>query len=82
MVDISLPITFEIPTPMPRAYVFGRESSSGPLACMIHYRANKIEREAIAKAAAFCGVSASCFCREVINAMVQCVTHHSENKST
>jgi hypothetical protein len=77
MVDLNLPFSFVIPIPSPAARVFGRESTAGPLACFIVYRANTIERERIAIAADLCGVSSGTFMRSVVMNVVEEVLRHT-----
>lgn len=75
-IDLTLPLIFNVPIPSPMARVFGREATSGPLACFINYRGTTLEREQIAQAAALCGVTASTFMRSVIMTVVNDILAH------
>lgn len=68
--DVNLPLSYVVPIPNPSARMFGRRSTSGPLGCFIMYRANVMERERLATAAAHVGIPYSAFMRYVVNHMV------------
>ena len=70
LLDLSLPLVYNVLIPSQADRRFGRESTSGPLACFIAYRGNKNERNEIAYAAALCGVSASTFMRHIVMSVV------------
>ena len=81
-IDLSLPDTFVVVIPNPRAKVFGRESTAGPLACYINYRANTLERDLIAEAAQRCGVTSSTFMRSIVMQMTQQVVKHCKSEQS